>query len=82
MLISRPRSAHYCSQPLLCNLVVNIIFAFLTIGLALLLTQVEPGPKALGGLFVVFGVASFAEGVCTMVFTALAFNCCSSPSRG
>ncbi|XP_078002352.1 uncharacterized protein LOC110199399 [Phascolarctos cinereus] len=75
MLISRPRSAHYCSQPLLCNLVVNIIFAFLTIGLALLLTQVEPGPKALGGLFVVFGVASFAEGVCTMVFTALAFNC-------
>ncbi|CAD7689303.1 unnamed protein product [Nyctereutes procyonoides] len=74
-VLLRPRSSRYCRQPLLTNLVGNIIFTFFTIGFTVLLTQMEPVPQALKRIFAVFGVGSFGEGVCTMVLTVLATDC-------
>uniref|UniRef100_A0A8C5ZTT8 Uncharacterized protein n=1 Tax=Marmota marmota marmota TaxID=9994 RepID=A0A8C5ZTT8_MARMA len=74
-VLLRPRSSRYCSQPLLTNLVGNIIFTFFTIGLTVLLLQMEPVPRALKMMCCVFGAGSFSEGVCTMVLTILASDC-------
>ncbi|KAJ6656785.1 hypothetical protein lerEdw1_003116 [Lerista edwardsae] len=75
LLLFRPRSSRYCSQPLLYNLVGSIVFTFFTIGLALLLILMEPVPAELKTILSIFGVGSFVEGVCTIVFTALASQC-------
>ncbi|KAM5248726.1 uncharacterized protein ACOB6Z_010943 [Ctenodactylus gundi] len=74
-VLYRPRSSQYCSQPLLPNLVGNIILTFFTTGLTVLLTHLEPVPRLLKGVFFVFGVGSFGEGVCTVVLTVLAKDC-------
>ncbi|KAF6344841.1 hypothetical protein mRhiFer1_010219 [Rhinolophus ferrumequinum] len=74
-VLLRPRSSRYCSQPLLTNLVGNIIFTFFTIGFTVLLPQMDPVPQALKRMFSVFGVGSFGEGVCTVVLTVLATDC-------
>ncbi|XP_077787516.1 uncharacterized protein LOC114602951 [Podarcis muralis] len=74
-ILLRPRSSHYCGLPLLYNLVGSIIFTFFTIGLALLLVMLEPVPWELKTTFFIFGGASFAKGVCNIVFTALATQC-------
>ncbi|KAM4872895.1 uncharacterized protein RHO17_010390 [Thomomys bottae] len=142
-VLLRPRSALYCSQPLLINLVGNIVLSFFTfskcvvvicqapskyynllhtartplrivkgqfssslhneaclkankqrqvcisellkvtkpmlflfhLGLAVLLTQMEPVPRALKGMLGVLGVGSCGEGVCTVGFTVLASDC-------
>ncbi|XP_031792089.1 uncharacterized protein LOC116418931 [Piliocolobus tephrosceles] len=72
LLTFRPRSSRYCSQPLLYNLVGNIIFTFFTIGFTVLFVQMEPVPRTLKWMFSAFGVGSFSEGVCTVVLTVLA----------
>ncbi|KAI4578267.1 hypothetical protein MJG53_011122 [Ovis ammon polii x Ovis aries] len=74
-VLLRPRSSRYCSQPLLTNLVSNIIFTFFTVGFTVLLIRMEPVPQALKRMFSVFGVGSFIEGVCTIVLTFLATDC-------
>nr|KAF6444318.1 hypothetical protein HJG59_008609 [Molossus molossus] len=74
-VLLRPSSSRYCSQPLLNNLVGNIIFTFFSIGFTVLLTHMEPVPQALKRMFSVFGVGSFGEGICTMMLTVLATNC-------
>ncbi|CAH7445990.1 Tmem274 [Phodopus roborovskii] len=74
-VLLRPRSSRYCSQPLLANLVGNIVFTFFMLGLIILLTQMEPAPQALRAMLAVFGVGSFGEGVCTLLFTVLASDC-------
>ncbi|XP_072831954.1 uncharacterized protein [Vicugna pacos] len=74
-VLLRPRSSRYCSQPLLTNLVGNIILTFFTIGFTVLLTWMEPVPRALKRMFSVFGVGSVSEGVCTAVLTFLATDC-------
>ncbi|KAM5270478.1 uncharacterized protein RBU33_020281 [Hipposideros larvatus] len=74
-VLLRPTSSRYCNQPLLTNLVGNIIFTFFTIGFTVLLTQMEPVPQALRRMFSGFGVGSFGEGVCTIVLTVLATDC-------
>ncbi|XP_077881367.1 uncharacterized protein LOC144367858 [Ictidomys tridecemlineatus] len=74
-VLLRPRSSRYCSQPLLTNLVGNIIFTFFTIGLTVLLLQMEPVPRALKRMLCVFGAGSFSKGVCTIVLTILASDC-------
>ncbi|KAF6109858.1 hypothetical protein HJG60_011049 [Phyllostomus discolor] len=74
-VLLRPSSSQYCSQPLLNNLVGSIVFTYFTIGFSVLLTHMEPAPRALKRMFSVFGVGSFGEGVCTVVLTALAADC-------
>ncbi|KAM6216900.1 uncharacterized protein ACDL77_003656 [Rhynchocyon petersi] len=74
-VLLRPRSSQYCSQPLLINLVVSIIFTFFAIGFTVLLIQLEPVPMAIKKMFSAFGVLSFGEGVCTLVLTVLAKDC-------
>uniref|UniRef100_A0A8C8URP4 Transmembrame protein 274 n=1 Tax=Peromyscus maniculatus bairdii TaxID=230844 RepID=A0A8C8URP4_PERMB len=74
-VLLRPRSSRYCSQPLLANLVGSIIFTFFTLGLVVLLTQMEPAPQALRVTFSVFGAGSFGEGACTVLLTILASDC-------
>uniref|UniRef100_A0ACB8EFA6 Uncharacterized protein n=1 Tax=Sphaerodactylus townsendi TaxID=933632 RepID=A0ACB8EFA6_9SAUR len=74
-ILLRPRSSHYCGQPLLYNLVGSIVFTFFTIGLALLLVMVEPLTGELKIIFSIFGMGSFVEGVCTAILTSLAAQC-------
>ncbi|XP_075459676.1 uncharacterized protein LOC142496718 isoform X1 [Ascaphus truei] len=74
-VLLRPSSSRFCSQPLLNNLVCNIGFTFFTIGFALLLTLMHPLPRWLRLSFHAFGLASFTEGVCTVLLTALAKQC-------
>ncbi|NP_001353334.1 uncharacterized protein LOC111766314 [Dasypus novemcinctus] len=74
-VLLRPSSSLYCSQPLLINLVGNIIFTFFTIGFTVLLIQMEHVPQALKRMFSAFGVGSLCEGVCTVGFTILATDC-------
>ncbi|KAF7239376.1 Chitin synthase 2 [Varanus komodoensis] len=74
-ILLRPKSSHYCSQPLLYNLVGSIVFTFFALGLALLLVTIEPVPWELQIVFAAFGVASFAEGACTTALTASARQC-------
>ncbi|XP_062822073.1 uncharacterized protein LOC134294530 isoform X2 [Anolis carolinensis] len=74
-ILLRPKSARYCSQPLLYNLVGSIVFTFFATGLSLLLVMLEPIPWELKTAFSTFGVASFAQGVCTTALTALATQC-------
>ncbi|KAM7323920.1 hypothetical protein ACRRTK_016225 [Alexandromys fortis] len=74
-VLLRPRSSRHCSQPLLANLVGSIVFTFFTLGLIILLTQMEPAPQALRTVFSVFAVGSFGEGACTVLLTVLASDC-------
>ncbi|XP_029332263.1 uncharacterized protein LOC115030877 [Mus caroli] len=74
-VLLRPRSSRFCSQPLLANLVGSMVFTLLTLGLFVLLTQTELAPLALRTALVVFGVASFGEGVCSGLLTLLASDC-------
>ncbi|XP_034358714.1 uncharacterized protein LOC117708871 [Arvicanthis niloticus] len=74
-VLLRPRSSRYCSQPLLANLVGNMVFTLFTLGLFVLLSQMEPDPLALRTTMAVFGVASFGEGVCSGLLTLLASDC-------
>uniref|UniRef100_A0A8L2QB16 Leucine zipper and CTNNBIP1 domain containing n=1 Tax=Rattus norvegicus TaxID=10116 RepID=A0A8L2QB16_RAT len=74
-VLLRPRSSRYCSQPLLANLVGNMVFTLLSLGLFVLLTQAELAPLTLRTTLAVFGVASFGEGVCSGLLTLLAPDC-------
>nr|XP_056721467.1 uncharacterized protein LOC130491702 [Euleptes europaea] len=74
-ILLRPKSSRYCGQPLLYNLVGSIVFTFFTIGLALLLVMMEPLTGELKIIFSIFGMGSFAEGICTAILTSLAAQC-------
>ncbi|KAL8198340.1 UNVERIFIED_CONTAM: hypothetical protein K2H54_005726 [Gekko kuhli] len=83
-ILLRPRSSHYCGQPLLYNLVGSIVFTFFTVGtyskpsgrgLALLLVTMEPLTGELKIIFSIFGMGSFVEGVGTAILTSLAAQC-------
>ncbi|KAL4658484.1 hypothetical protein GN956_G2092 [Arapaima gigas] len=74
-VLTRPRSSRYCAQPLLDNLISCIVLSFMAIGFTMMLTLIDPVPQKLKAAFHVFGVVSFAEGLCTIIMTATGAQC-------
>ncbi|XP_041129565.1 uncharacterized protein LOC121328682 isoform X1 [Polyodon spathula] len=74
-VLLRPKSARFCQQPLLNNLTCFIVFTLITTGFTTVLTLVDPVPQEVKAGFHVYGVASFAVGLCTTVLTARAPQC-------
>uniref|UniRef100_A0A2D4FAV9 Uncharacterized protein n=1 Tax=Micrurus corallinus TaxID=54390 RepID=A0A2D4FAV9_MICCO len=79
-VLLRPKSSHYCNQPLLYNLVGSIILTFFATGLALILAMTQHIPWELRATISIFGLASFAEGAYITLLTALAPQCPIFPS--
>lgn len=77
-VLLRPSSARFCSQPLLHNLICNIGFTLFTTAFALILILMEPLPCWMKSLFHIFGVASFFEGICSVLMASLAEECAVS----
>ncbi|XP_035243450.1 uncharacterized protein LOC118210984 [Anguilla anguilla] len=74
-VLTRPKSSRYCQQPLLNNLACFIMLSLVATGFAVVFTLLDPVPQAFKAAFHVFGVVSFAEGLCTTVLTATATTC-------
>ncbi|XP_042563777.1 uncharacterized protein LOC122132917 [Clupea harengus] len=74
-VLTRPRSSRFCHQPLLNNLIVFIILSFMATGFAVALTLIDPVPQSFSVAFHLFGVISFAQGLCTALLTLLAADC-------
>ncbi|XP_041945868.1 uncharacterized protein LOC121707401 [Alosa sapidissima] len=74
-VLTRPRSSRYCQQPILNNLIVFIIFSFIATGFSVALTLLDPVPQSFIVAFHLFGVLSFAHGLCTTLLTLLATDC-------
>ncbi|XP_051561858.1 uncharacterized protein LOC127445668 [Myxocyprinus asiaticus] len=77
-VFSRPQSFRYCEKPLLNNLIVFIVFSFAATGLAIALTLTDPVPKSIRVTYHLFGLFSFAEGLCTAILTLTAPECANT----
>ncbi|XP_069040129.1 uncharacterized protein [Lepisosteus oculatus] len=70
-----PKSQRFCQQPLLPNLACCTASTLVATGFVVVLSLMDPVPRAYKAAFHGFGVASFTQGLCTALLTAAAAPC-------
>ncbi|XP_057703006.1 uncharacterized protein LOC130922310 [Corythoichthys intestinalis] len=77
-VMTRPKSARYCKQPLLNNLAASIALSIIATGFSVVFTLLEPVPQGLWAACHFFGLVSFGQGMCGAILTLTAASCATT----